>query len=210
MCFSIIDFLNKLESLKVATENVDLTVQKIIAIEIELSNYYLLLGDILKRSHMIHCDCLLTAFSLCPEWNNYYAIIELVKGKRELSNIYGTKYDPLYTILRTSIYNDILTVIMKPRMKNLQWQNGCQETLNQCKLLANHPDEKINFLKRSLKKYPTMNEINKNLIRDLVFETEYHNLLTAKAMHEKNQSAVLFDEINNLDVIGFVPIFRYN
>lgn len=206
LSFSIIKILNKLEQIKANPEkDVDITVQKIIEIEMELSEYYLLLGEILKISYTVYCDCLLTAFSLSPKWDNYFALKDLLKCKKKLRNNYGTKSDPLYSILRKSIYDDIVTVIMRPRMKNLQWMNGCQETLNQCKLLAINPHEKYGFLKRSLKKYPSMNEINRKLMRDLIYEKEFQRLIKTKEMHAKKSYAVLFDEDNVMDVIGFVP-----
>lgn len=197
LCMSITEHLCELEAVRVLPESVEARVQRIISMEIRLSRSYLLLASILKSSPALHAECLLTAFSLKPGWGNYNALF-LLGTPVGSDNV--LKEDPLDGVLDRSTYEDILTVVMQPRIKSLQWSPGSAVNWSECKRLARGPRMKVDLLRRSMMTFCTPDELNARLINEKIFA----RLINVKRAHATSRFACLFDE--NSNVSGFVSV----
>lgn len=197
LCMSITEHLCELEAVRVLPESIETRVQRIISKEIRLSRSYLLLASILKSSAALHGECLLTAFSLNPGWGSYNALFLLGTAVGS-DNV--LKEDPLAGVLDRPTYEDILTVVMRPRIKSLQWPPGSAVNWSECKRLARGPRMKADLLRRSMTTFCTPDERNARLINEKIFA----RLLRLKRAHARSAFACLLDEHSN--VSGFVTI----
>lgn len=180
MCNVLTYDLCRLETIKYdATLSLEEATRAIISYEIKLSYRYELLAKIVRRSAMLTRECLLTVFSLNPAWKNYMALAEFhnhcssskhYQSLDGLNSIIGhvehSDYDPTVNPVQSmqqgdklavrldnkyDLWDDLVTVIINPRVKTLRWStNNWSELQKLCLRFHNQPDYKVCLIKQNV------------------------------------------------------------
>lgn len=160
-------------SIKIATDRIQCHEEK-------MSKRYILLAKILQRSTVLHRECLLTAFSLHPNWANYTALkvvhkkiasskqFQMVDGMSSIlpaevtqMKNYNAMADPMRLQLKgdqlgtklakSGLYDDLATVVMSPRIKTLCWSKSNWPKLQKvCQQFLDDPKYKTRLISQTV------------------------------------------------------------